>query len=234
MFAVLALGVGCGGSEPHEAEAPAASASTEVTSKAPHHVPFTKPLIDQNQLTPDDVARLQFYIRGRIVLRREATASGRVVTDHHTLKRVDGQAFDEVLVANGTPGIYVSSDGEDKLRINFDNEKPDATLEFEVMPDDRYRLRPDEPVAHDSKIKLVTYMDEPYRLMEGSSAYLEITEEDLRAVAKRQRKLPGALLPIDSSAPADSAPPVESMLPPVVPPAPAQSAPSAPAASSAP
>jgi hypothetical protein len=220
ILAVTLAGLaGCGSSEPASNHAPSPSASIQVQNEGPRRVPFTSELIAQNQLTEADVAQLQFYLHGKVILRREVTAEMREVTKEHTLKMIDGQAYDELLVDGGTPGAVVASTGPEKLRVNFDPDQPDAGFEFEVAPDNRYRIR-GEPVPHHDRVRVTTYAGEPFKLVEGAGAFLEINAEDLRALVKRQRKLPGNLLPVDGepSSTAPATPPAGSALPPPPPP----------------
>lgn len=230
--------IACGGAS-SDTETPGQSqptaSSSSVTTTGPKRLALTQKIIDDNELTVDDVAQLQLYLHGRIVLRREASATATEITKQHTLRMLDGRAYDEVFVDTGTPGVVALAkaaippiSGEDaELHVNFDPENPEEGLVFEVGTDGRFRMQT-ETERHGGAIdtrrearRHVTakYEGDEYAVVEGTYAYIEIDAEKLHALLMKQRKLPGVLLPDDTSAPDPSAPPASASAP-IVPPAP--------------
>jgi hypothetical protein len=159
------------------------------TDEGPKRLVVTKKLLEDNQLGPADLAQLQLYLKGRIVLRRESGAGTREITQQHTLKVVDGKTIEEVVVESGTPGISV---GTGALRVNFDPEEPDAGFDFDLDEEGRISLHFDtDPEGPHT----VEYGGQVYDIVTGERARLEIEAEKLRDYVTNQRKLPGTKLP---------------------------------------
>lgn len=231
---IIACGASKEGSETPGTQQPTASSSS-VTTTGPKRLALTQRIIDDNELTVDDVAQLQLYLHGRIVLRREASATATEITKQHTLRMLDGRAYDEVFVDTGTPGVVALakaaippiSGEEAELHVNFDPESPEEGIVFEVGADGRFRMRTElerHGGAIDSRREArrratAKYEGDDYTVVEGTYAYIEIDAEKLHALLMKQRKLPGVLLPEDTSEPEASAP-VASTSAPIAPPAP--------------
>lgn len=173
-------------SEPKTAEP---TASAKVENEGPKRVVVTQKLLDDNQLTPEDLQKLQLYLKGRIVLRRESGAGAREITEHHTLKVVDGKQIEEVVVEPGTPGIALAGA---TIRVNFDPEDPESGFDFDVDDEGRIALHvdkaPDGPAT-------VEYGGQTWDVVTGERARLELEAEKLHDYVTNQRKLPGAKLP---------------------------------------
>lgn len=199
---VTAFVVAACGSDTPEPKSPGDAHSTPPEDLH-HRVVLTRRLLEDNKLTPEDVAELQLFLRGRVILRRETTAGAREITKQHTLKVVDGRSYDEVVIENGTPGV---SRANDELRVNFDPDDAQSGLVFSTEDDGKYKLSVDR--KHGESAFYTPYANERYEVVEGMGAYLEIEEEQLHAYVTHQRKLPGTLLPgaAGSSAPSASAP----------------------------
>ncbi|MBI4955869.1 MAG: hypothetical protein HY908_27870, partial [Myxococcales bacterium] len=177
--------------------APSASVSASASrSETRRRIPLTRALLEEHSLTSEDIALLQLYVRSAVILRRELTEGTREVTPQHTLRIVDGRSYDEVLLADGTPGIGIRTTPQGVF-VNFDPEAPESGFAFESATDDHFRLK----VEHDAggQGPSASYEGETYRVVQGASAYLEIDAEKLQELTKRQRKLPGALLPDPSA-----------------------------------
>lgn len=234
-FVALAVVTAACGASSDRAEVPGqgqpTASSSSVTTTGPKRLALTQKIIDDNDLTIDDVAELQLYLHGRIVLRREASATATEITKQHTLRMLDGRAYDEVSVDSGTPGVVAPAKaaiapitGEDaELHVNFDPDKPEEGLVFEVGTDGRFRMRT-ETDRHGGSIdsrrearrhETAKYEGDDYTVVEGAYAYIEIDAEKLHALLMHQRKLPGVLLPDDTTA-ADTGAPAPSEAPSVV------------------
>ena len=151
---------------------------------------ITRHLVETYKLTAEDFAKLQLFVHGRILLRREAAGLSREITSEHTLKVETGRVYDEVLVENDTPGVSIS---ETELRVNFDPEDPENGFVFKEDGQGKFRL---DLARKDGGHGLVAeYGGERYDVVEGSSAHLEVGAEMLREYVTNQRKLPGTTLP---------------------------------------
>ncbi len=166
---------------------PEPSATSEETVR---RLPLTLRLIEDYALTSAELAELQIFLHGRVYLRRETHAGAREVTPQHRLRVLDGQLFDEVLIASDTPGV---TDGAAPLIVSFDPDDPESGLAFETDDQGRFRLVLDRRPG--DKHYTLVYGDSRYAVLEGQSAYLEIEEERLRKVLTKQKSLPGVLLP---------------------------------------
>ncbi|MFO0619042.1 MAG: hypothetical protein U0414_41015 [Polyangiaceae bacterium] len=236
LFGVFVAAVaGCGSASSEGAEAPSqpATSASSVTTTGPKRVALTRKVVDDNELTIDDVAELQLYLHGRIVLRREASASATEVTRQHTLRMLDGRAYDEVFVDTGTPGIVALSKatigpitGEGaELHVNFDPDHPEEGFVFEPGSDGRFRMKTEidrrggsiDTRREARRHETAKYEGEEYTVVEGSYAYIEIDAEKLHALLMHQRRLPGVLLP-EAAPDASGAPPAASTV--VAPPSP--------------
>lgn len=211
--------VACGSASSDGSETPTQASSSASTGVK--RVALTEKIVHDNELTVDDVAELQLYLHGRIVLRREASATATEITKQHTLRMLDGRAYDEVFVDSGTPGVVALSSkaitatitGEDaELHVAFDPEHPEEAFVFAPGVDGRFRMRT-ETDRHGGAIdsrrearrhEIAKYEGEEYAVVEGSYAYIEIDAEKLHALIMSQRKLPGVVLAEDTSAPASS------------------------------
>lgn len=211
----------CGSASSDGSDTPTQPAASGSASTGVKRVALTQKIVHDNELTVDDVAELQLYLHGRIVLRREASATATEITKQHTLRMLDGRAYDEVFVDSGTPGVVALSSkaitatitGEDaELHVAFDPEHPEEAFVFEPGVDGRFRMRT-ETDRHGGAIdsrrearrhEIAKYEGADYAVVEGSYAYIEIDAEKLHALIMKQRKLPGVVLTEDTSAPAPS------------------------------
>jgi hypothetical protein len=173
-----------------EPKSPAGEGHDTPPEDIHHRVVVTKKLLEDNKLTPEDVAQLQLFLRGRVVLRRETTAGAREITKQHTLKVVDGRTYDELEVASGTPGV---SRATDELRVNFDPEDPTNGLVFSIEDDGRFKLSVER--KHGEANFSTNYAGDRWEVIEGVGVYLELEEEKLHDYVTHRRKLPGTVLP---------------------------------------
>lgn len=209
LFATALVLAACAG-DTQDPKTPAGDTHKPTPEDAHARVMLTSKLLDDNKLTAEDVAQLQLFLRGRVVLRRETTAGAREITKQHTLKVVDGRSYDEIVIDSGTPGV---SKATDELRVNFDPDDPDSGLVFTADDGGRFKLSVER--KHGDPSFGTMYDDQRYEVIEGNGAYLELEEEKLHAYITHQRKLPGTRLPEPggSAAPSGSAAPVGSAAP---------------------
>lgn len=90
-------------------------------------MPYTDALRKQQNWSEEQVKTIQFYLSSPIILQRRVTdASSDIVAG--TIKIVNGQKIDEVIISSGTPGILVS---ESNGLFNISFEKgDDYSLQF--------------------------------------------------------------------------------------------------------
>lgn len=103
-------------------------ATSAATTGCASYVPFTEELRTQNDLREADLRNLQFYTSDEVVLRREASSTGRQITPGHRLVLLSGKTVEEVVIEEHTPGV-VSKLGEGWMTIDFGG---DTKLEFAV------------------------------------------------------------------------------------------------------
>ena len=98
-----------------------------LLSSCKNIVPYTDTLRKQQNWSEEQVKTIQFYLSSPIILQRKVTdASSDIVAG--TIKIVNGQKVDEVIISSGTPGVLV---GENNNLFNISFEKgDDYTLQF--------------------------------------------------------------------------------------------------------
>ncbi len=99
-----------------------------ASSGCASYVPFTEELRTQNDLREAELRNLQFYLSDDVVLRREASSTGRQVTPGHKLILLSGKTVEEVVLEEHTPGV-VTKLGEGWMTVDFG---ADTKLEFAV------------------------------------------------------------------------------------------------------
>jgi hypothetical protein len=107
------------------------------------YVPFTEELRTQNDLREAELRNLQLYVSDDIVLRREATSSGRQITPGHRLVLLSGKTIEEVVIEEHTPGVMTRL-GDGWMTVDFGG---GAVLEFalrgiEPAPDGAFAIAP--------------------------------------------------------------------------------------------
>jgi hypothetical protein len=83
------------------------AALSAVLSGCSTLVPFTHEIRSQNDLTPEELSQLQFYVSHEVTLRREVNSKGRVIRDGELQLRA-GKQIEEVVIEDQTPGVAVS------------------------------------------------------------------------------------------------------------------------------
>lgn len=103
-------------------------ATSAATTGCASYVPFTEELRTQNDLREAELRNLQFFTSDEVVLRREASSTGRQITPGHRLVLLSGKTVEEVVIEQHTPGV-VTKFGEGWMTIDFGG---DTKLEFAV------------------------------------------------------------------------------------------------------
>ena len=105
--------------------------------------PYTNELRNSYELTDDEIQRIQFYLKGKIVLEREVKSTEKKITPVNTLKRIKGKLIEQIVFKSRTPGISKGY-GSDNNHINM-NFEPENYLVFNpkkmyLKKDSRYYL----------------------------------------------------------------------------------------------
>lgn len=99
----------------------------------PTLTPFTERLYEQNRWTENDLKRIQFYVSNDIVLRRDfASTDSRI--EGGTIRIIGGKQVEEVVIKQGTPGVFLFSPKNDRFAISFEEGGEERYLMFGPNP----------------------------------------------------------------------------------------------------
>ncbi len=112
-----------------------------ASSCSPKYTPFTQQLFDDYRWTEAELKRIQFYLSNDIVLRRELGNSN-VTISSGSIRVRDGRRVEEIVIRQGTPGVFLFSPKADRFAIGFEDGKNDRFLMFGPNPrqNNRYAL----------------------------------------------------------------------------------------------
>jgi hypothetical protein len=170
-----------------------------VTSK----IPMTASLIQDYNLSPEQLKNLQYYVSDDIVLARGGTDREAGVHDAG-VRLVSNRVVDYVVVPDKTPGIAVNA-SKDRLEIAFEE---GSSFSFSVTKtpsrhhrrsEPRYGLVPERvvPVAERGEFGpfVYTYREKEYFSKNGASVYLLVAESTIENVKKTKYRMEGLKLP---------------------------------------
>ncbi len=101
-----------------------------LSSCSPKLTPFTERLQQENDWSESELKKIQFYVSGDIVLRRQAT-KGVSKIEHGEIKIIDGKRVEEIVIKKGTPGVFLFQPKEGRFAISFESrEDKDPYLIF--------------------------------------------------------------------------------------------------------
>jgi len=96
-------------------------AALTLSSCAPSYSPFTQRLYEDYQWEEEELEQIQFYLSDDIVLRREYKGgSSEIIAGEITV--VEGREMEEVVIRQGTPGVFLFSPKRNRFAISFDEE----------------------------------------------------------------------------------------------------------------
>lgn len=84
-------------------------------------IPFTQSIREKNQLTPDELRRIQFYLSDPVTLRRGEEEGAKKSTDQGTLVIEKGRSLDQVSFRANTPGAVESVVDQSTLKVAFED-----------------------------------------------------------------------------------------------------------------
>jgi hypothetical protein len=190
-------------------------------------VPFTKKLVADNNLKPEDLKQLQFYVSSKVVLRHEVSKDQPPSVTGHELKIVQGKEIEEVVIEANTPGVALTVEADkDVLKIAF--EDGDRTFTFRTVENvpamslaetkkvkaggQEIVVKWSESTSWDRRFKLasdswsdnkgswsgpMSYDSKPYVCDSGAGAYLMIKKSSLNKIVTKRKVLPGRVLPME-------------------------------------
>ena len=100
-----------------------------LSSCAPTLNFYTKDIHDTNRWSESELKRIQFYLSGEIRLWREINRGETRITRGKIIM-VNGREAEEVVVAKGTPGVYLFSPQKNHYAISFEGGEDDKYLVF--------------------------------------------------------------------------------------------------------
>ncbi len=157
---------------------------------SPKYTPFTQRLYDEYRWTEQELKRIQFYTSDDIVLRRELGNSN-VEISAGSIRIRDGRRVEEIVIRQGTPGVFLFSPKENRLAISFEDGKNNRFLMFGPNPrqGDRYSLLGAE---WDRQGGTVTYDGQTYEVdASGAFAHLLVNLKRARRVEVNSRVASG-------------------------------------------
>lgn len=161
-----------------------------LSSCGPTLTPFTQRLYEENNWTESELKRIQFYLSDDVVLRRELSGSKSEIVSGE-IKMIDGQRVDEIVIRDGTPGVFMFSPKSDRFAVSFEEGGDERFLMFGPNPKagDRYVL-----LASDwnRRIGKVTYAGKKYSVGSNSAfASLLVDLNKTRQVSINRRTARG-------------------------------------------
>ena len=156
-------------------------------------IQFTQAVKEQNQLTEEEMKKLQFYTSADIVLQRNQKDESDKDTDDGELVITSGSSSDQVIIPAGTPGIVVGAKTENTMMVRFEP----GEGKYLVFGDPRNRKGPYQLIPEGEKggKKYVTYAGKKYSLS-GTSEYVSLTfkMKRLNKVRRDERVVKGMKL----------------------------------------
>lgn len=150
-------------------------------------IPFTQSLRAEQNLTPLEIKKLQFYVSDPILL-NQSISSGATEVVRGKLMMKSGKFIEEVVVNQGTPGIAVEV--EDQLvRISFEEKTSMAFVSGVATDPDKYYLLLEKDETGKDAVKFAGAWYAPRE--NAARAHLLITKGDLSDVVNKRRILPG-------------------------------------------
>ncbi len=152
-----------------------------LSACSPRYSPFRQDLYDQYRWKESELKRIQFYLSGDVVLRRELGNTD-VQISGGSIRVKDGRRTEEIVVRQGTPGVFLFSPKENRFAISFEDGNNSRFLMFGPNPrqNNRYALL---GADWDREGGRVTYDDKSYQV-DASGAF-----SHLLVNLKRARKL---------------------------------------------
>lgn len=157
-----------------------------LASCSPNLHYFTQDLYNQNQWSESELSRIQFYLSQDLALRRQIS-EGESTIREGSIRIIDGQKVEEIVIPAGTPGVFQFSPKENRLAVSFEGGSDKRYLMFGPNPklDNRYVLLASEWEDRQGK---VTYDGGNYWVPAGNAmASLMVDLKRIRNVEVQSR-----------------------------------------------
>lgn len=157
---------------------------------SPQLTPFTERLYEQNRWSEEELKRIQFYVSNDIVLRRDFSSTDSRI-EGGTIRVVGGQQVEEVVIRDGTPGIFLFSPKSKNFAISFESGSDERFLMFGASPraDGKFVLLADDWSRRNG---VVTYEGRKFRVdAENAYASLLVDLKRSNSVSRKSRTAEG-------------------------------------------
>lgn len=151
-----------------------------ATACSPSLTYFTQPLYEEHRWTEAELKKIQFYLSDDLVLRRAAPDANTEISAG-SIRIINGERVEEVVIPRATPGVMVFSPKANRLAISFEEGSDQRFLMFGPNPKagNRYVVLAKDWNRYDGQ---VSYDGKEYTV-EASNA-LSSLMVDLRKVEK--------------------------------------------------
>ncbi|MCB0704984.1 MAG: hypothetical protein KDC34_06730 [Saprospiraceae bacterium] len=146
--------------------------------------PFTQELYEEYGWTDAELQKIQFYLSRDIVLHRQvSTGTTEIISGE--IKIVDGKEVEEIIIREGTPGVFMFSPKSNRLAVSFDDGSDERFLMFGPNPkqNNRFVLLGSE---WDRRSGKVSYEGQTY-WVDADVAYASLMV-DLKKISKTKVK----------------------------------------------
>jgi hypothetical protein len=148
----------------------------------------------RNQISDDDLRRLQLYVSSDILLYRVLKSEETGVTRNHSLRLDKGRKLEEVLIAASTPGVIVKTDPK-RLFVSFESpiDGEELFVTFEKGHNgnsEGYYMYPDSMSEKGEMI--VNYGGKIYvATMDSRVSHLVVDQDKVKVTKYEGRQVPG-------------------------------------------
>jgi hypothetical protein len=105
-----------------------------LTSCSPQLSTFTRDIYTDQNLTDNDLKKIQFFLSDDIVLYRYLEEGGNYQINEGALRVRNGKKTQEVVIKAGTPGVFVERPKDDHFSISFEQNDDSKFLTFGPNP----------------------------------------------------------------------------------------------------
>ncbi|MDR3139559.1 MAG: hypothetical protein LBT95_07770 [Treponema sp.] len=118
IFIIISVFLACKSSpEPEQEEVPPPSSPSELPPPSQELIPFSVSM--REELKPDQLGKVQFYLSGSITLTKQENQEN-IDVESGKIIALNGQNLQEVYIPSQTEGVYMSDDEHGILNISFE------------------------------------------------------------------------------------------------------------------
>jgi hypothetical protein len=157
-----------------------------VTSCSAQRISLSQNMIDQNNLSFEDLNKLQYYTKNRITIERIVNSDYNISTSTHKLVTKSGKKYEIITIKAGTPCVcekaFQRNDRTTGLMISFE---PGYSVEFSISSSGDFSM-----CHSSSKGKgFVEYANNTYNYT--TPLILAIDKSSIKKISYDRRVLPG-------------------------------------------